>query len=138
MSIEVKGSRTCRRPRRRVGTVTLSQWVNERCPEWAALLSAHEVARLTRRPHCMLSTLAFLGRFPKQQRYRGRRIGWRRVDVEHWLNAQSRHRMNRVTRAAPMEKHRVVCWKAIGRMRRRRCARQTSSIGPPQLELLKP
>jgi len=29
--------------------VTLSKWVNERFPPWEQLLTAHDVARLTRR-----------------------------------------------------------------------------------------
>ena len=68
-----------------VQRVSLSRWVNEPLPSCEELLTAHDVARLTRRPHWVLATLALLGRFPKKQRFHGRRIGWRRVDVLHWL-----------------------------------------------------
>lgn len=45
------------------------------------LLSAHDVARLTRRPRCVLWGLALIGRFPREARYRERTVGWRRSDV---------------------------------------------------------
>jgi integrase len=49
--------------------VTLSKWVNERFPPWEQLLSAHDVARLTRRPRWVLLGLMLLGRFrPIEQR----------------------------------------------------------------------
>lgn len=66
-------------------TVTLSRWVNEPLPDWQGILSAHEVARLTRRYRWVLATLSCLGGFPKPQRFRGRRIGWKRRDVEDWI-----------------------------------------------------
>jgi|ERR1700691_3147785 predicted DNA-binding transcriptional regulator AlpA len=65
--------------------VSLSKWVNERCLAWAQLLSAHDVARLTRRPSWWLLSMAVLGQFPRKQRFRGREIGWLRGDVLHWL-----------------------------------------------------
>lgn len=63
----------------------LSKWINERCPEWTTLLTDHEVARLTRRPRCLLSALACLGRLPPPRRYRGGKLGWHRQDIERWL-----------------------------------------------------
>lgn len=68
-----------------VQQVSLSRWVNEPLPSCEELLTAHDVARLTRRPHWTLATLALLGCFPKKQRFHGRRIGWRRRDVLQWL-----------------------------------------------------
>ena len=68
--------------------VSLSKWVNERLPSYQALLTAHEVARLTRRPLWVLETLTLFGRFPKKQRFRGKGIGWRRRDVFLWLSAE--------------------------------------------------
>ena len=65
--------------------VSLSRWVNEPLPSCEELLTAHDVARLTRRPHWVLATLALLGCFPKQLRFHGRRIGWQRREVFHWL-----------------------------------------------------
>jgi len=65
--------------------VVLSRWVNERFPDWAELLSAHDVARLTRRPRWLLASLMLLGRFPGKHRFHGRGIGWLRSDVLTWL-----------------------------------------------------
>ena len=65
--------------------VTLSPWVNEPLPPFQELLSAHDVARLTRRPKLVISGLVLLRRFPKKRRYRGRQIGWLRADVLDWM-----------------------------------------------------
>jgi predicted DNA-binding transcriptional regulator AlpA len=65
--------------------VSLSPYVNERFPNWEELLSAHDVARLTRRPRWMVLSLTLLGRFPRKYRFRGRGIGWLRSEVLHWL-----------------------------------------------------
>lgn len=66
--------------------VTLSPWVNEPPLPWSELLSAHDVARLTRRPKWLLHSLALIGRFPKQRCFRGRRVGWLRADVLDWMS----------------------------------------------------
>src|SRR5260221_8357278 len=66
--------------------VSLSPYVNEQLPNWEELLSAHDVARLTRRPRWMVLSLALLGRFPRKRRFHGRGIGWLRSDVVHWLS----------------------------------------------------
>ena len=65
--------------------VTLSPWVNEPLPPFQELLSAHDVARLTRRPRLVISGLVLLRRFPKKRRFRGRQIGWLRAEVLEWL-----------------------------------------------------
>jgi predicted DNA-binding transcriptional regulator AlpA len=65
--------------------ISLSRYVNEQFPNWEELLSAHDVARLTRRPRWMVLSLALLGRFPRKRRFHGRGIGWLRSDVIHWL-----------------------------------------------------
>ena len=65
--------------------VRLSRWVNEPYPPITELLSAHDVARLTRRPRWMIWGLRLVGRFPRKARYRGRRVGWRRSDVLEWM-----------------------------------------------------
>jgi predicted DNA-binding transcriptional regulator AlpA len=66
-------------------SVVLSPWINERFPDWEQILSARDVARLTRRPRWILSGLALFGRFPRKRRYHGRGIGWLRSDVISWL-----------------------------------------------------
>src|SRR5229473_6686099 len=71
-------------------TVSLSPWVNERFPDWEQILSARDVARLTRRPCWMVLSLALLGRFPRKRRFHGRGIGWLRSDVVHWLTRDLR------------------------------------------------
>jgi predicted DNA-binding transcriptional regulator AlpA len=65
--------------------IALSKWVNEKLPAWNEVLGAREVARLTRRPRWILAALAFVGRFPKPQRFHRRAIGWHRRDVQRWL-----------------------------------------------------
>ena len=66
--------------------VSLSPWVNEPLPPFQELLSAHDVARLTRRPRLVISGLVLLRRFPKKRCYRGRQVGWLRSDVLDWLS----------------------------------------------------
>lgn len=68
--------------------VALSRWVNERPLAWQDILSAHDVARLTRRPSWILCGLALVGRFPRKCQYRGRRIGWLRSDVLDWMKRE--------------------------------------------------
>ena len=53
-------------------------------------MSAHDVARLTRRPRWVLASLVLLGRFPRKCRYHGRGIGWLRSDVLSWLTKDLR------------------------------------------------
>src|ERR1700733_3457428 len=65
--------------------VSLSPYVNEQLPNWEELLSAHDVARLTRRRRWVVLSLTLLGRFPRKRRFRGCSIGWLRSDVVHWL-----------------------------------------------------
>src|ERR1700686_4852589 len=66
-------------------SISLSKYVNERFPAWEQLLSAHDVARLTRRPRWWLLSMAVLGQFPRKQRFHGRGIGWLQCDVRDWL-----------------------------------------------------
>lgn len=47
--------------------ITVSRWINEPYPPLSELLSAHDVARLTRRPRWMLMGLGLIGQFPKQR-----------------------------------------------------------------------
>lgn len=76
--------------------VVLSRWVNEPYPPLTELLSAHDVARLTRRPRWLLVGLALIGRFPKKARFRGRALGWWCSDILEWMArdlALERHHM---------------------------------------------
>jgi hypothetical protein len=70
------------------GAVALSRWVNERCPPLAEILTAQDIARLTRRPCWLLLGLSLIGRFPKKMRFRGRRVGWCRSDVLEWMSRE--------------------------------------------------
>jgi predicted DNA-binding transcriptional regulator AlpA len=90
MSIDESGSGVCARTRIFAAKLSVSKWVNEPLPAWNQLLTAHDTARLARRHRWWLSTLALLGRFPRRQQYRGRRIGWLRADVEIWLGQRRR------------------------------------------------
>jgi predicted DNA-binding transcriptional regulator AlpA len=65
--------------------VSISQWVNEPYPNWDRILTAHDVARLVRRPQWMLGTLAAMGKFPRKQQFRGKKIGWLRADILEWM-----------------------------------------------------
>lgn len=65
--------------------VTLSPWVNEPWPPLGDLLSAHDVARLTRRPRWLVHGLALFGRFPRKKCFHGRKVGWLRSDVVGWM-----------------------------------------------------
>ena len=65
--------------------VRISPRVNEKLPALSQILSAHDVAPLTRRNRWVLYALSFLGRFPRKQRFRGHSIGWDRVEILEWL-----------------------------------------------------
>jgi len=65
--------------------VSLSKWVNESLPDWNEILSARDVARITRRSCWYVHALALLGRFPKRRRFHGCAIGWGKYDVLRWL-----------------------------------------------------
>jgi len=65
--------------------VSLSCWVNEERPPLNELLSAHDVARLTRRHRLIVAGLALCGRLPKRRRYYGGVSGWLRSEVMDWM-----------------------------------------------------
>jgi predicted DNA-binding transcriptional regulator AlpA len=71
--------------------IALSRWVNEPYPALTEILSARDVARLTRRPHWLLVGLALIGRFPKRARFRGRALGWWLSDVLEWMAKDLRY-----------------------------------------------
>jgi predicted DNA-binding transcriptional regulator AlpA len=66
-------------------SVSISKWVNEAYPRWDEILSAHDVARLTRRHRWVLTAMAVLRRFPRKRKFHGRPLGWHRGDVVRWL-----------------------------------------------------
>lgn len=80
--------------------LTISRWVNEPYPSLGELLSAHDVARLTRRPRWMLVGLGLIGRFPRRRRLRGHWIGWCRSEVLEWIARNPRA----MTRNATLER----------------------------------
>src|SRR3984885_9806933 len=82
--------------------VSLSPYVNEQFPSWEELLSAHDVARLTRRPRWVVLSLSLLGRFPRKRRFHGRGIGWLRSDVVRWLSKDLRAITCHCAPAAPL------------------------------------
>jgi predicted DNA-binding transcriptional regulator AlpA len=65
--------------------VSISPWVNEPFPDWARILTAHDVARLIRRPPWTLRPMTAIGRFPRMQRFRGKQIGWLKEDIWAWI-----------------------------------------------------
>jgi predicted DNA-binding transcriptional regulator AlpA len=77
-----------------VSPIVVSRWVNEPYPPLTELLSAHEVARLTRRPRWLLLGLMMIGRFPKRARFRGKALGWWLPDILEWMakDLLDRHR----------------------------------------------
>jgi hypothetical protein len=62
-------------------SILLLRWVNEPFPLWDQILTAHEVARLARRPPWFVRGMAVMGRFPRKRRFRGCGIGWLRSDA---------------------------------------------------------
>lgn len=85
MSVNPQVSNLVTKKRAPKSKVLLPKWVNERYPPLHELLSPRDVARLTRRPIWILSSLALLGHFPRRLRFRGRPVGWRRKEVLDWL-----------------------------------------------------
>jgi len=65
--------------------INISRWVNESSPPLMEILSAHDVARLTRRPRWLLIGLSLVGSFLRRVTLRGRRVGWHRSDVLAWM-----------------------------------------------------
>lgn len=109
--------------------VVLSPFVNERFPAWQDLLSAHDVARLTRRSRWMLLSLVLLRRFPRKYRYHGRGIGWSRAEVALWLARESvdgggLQNASRIEQAPlPLERAHTCG----GRRQRDRCSRRRAN-----------
>jgi len=77
--------------------VTLPKWVNEKLPALDQILSARDVARLTRRRRWVVYALTLFGGFPRRRRFKGSAIGWAKQDIVAWL-AKHGPRERRLTR----------------------------------------
>jgi predicted DNA-binding transcriptional regulator AlpA len=86
MRIDSSGSGTQPATNAPAASTSISKWVNEPPPALNQLLTAHDTARLTRRPGWLLVGLSLIGKFPKTMRFRGRRIGWCRAEVLRWMS----------------------------------------------------
>src|SRR5271167_2089828 len=75
--------------------VSISRWVNEPYPAWDQILTAHDVARLIRRPPWVFNSMAAVGQFPQRQRFRGKKIGWLKADILEWMARTCRQRVSR-------------------------------------------
>jgi predicted DNA-binding transcriptional regulator AlpA len=110
--------------------VVISPFLEERFPPLDQLLTAHDVARLVRRPRWHFCGLAFIGRFPAKRRFRGRWVGWMRSDISKWmqknLHVPSAHPPKTnpskvIARQGRLPLGRTEWCPAIRRRRRRRC-----------------
>jgi predicted DNA-binding transcriptional regulator AlpA len=117
--------------------VRVSPRVNEKLPALNQILSAHDVARLTRRNRWVLYALSFLGRFPRKQRFRGHTIGWDRAEILEWLTprkpTQPKASTSETTNRYPRPNH-AYLWRGTGslcRMRRRHRRRRSTSGARP-------
>jgi predicted DNA-binding transcriptional regulator AlpA len=89
MSVDdLSAGETAGLPARPMPPVTISPWINQRFPPLNEILSAHDVARLTRRPRWVLCGLALVNRFPRKKRFRGRLVGWCRAEVLEWMTRE--------------------------------------------------
>jgi predicted DNA-binding transcriptional regulator AlpA len=68
-----------------LGQNSTSKRVNEAYPPCNEILSAHDVARLTRRSWWNRFALTCFGRFPRKKRCHGRAVGWLRCEVLDWM-----------------------------------------------------
>jgi len=85
MKIQQSVGRPLAEPASLAPRVAMSPFLDERLPSLDQLLTAHDVARLVRRPRWYFCGLALLGRFPAKRRFRGRWAGWMRSDVSQWM-----------------------------------------------------
>lgn len=104
--------------------VSISPYVNEPLPNWAEFLSAHDVARLTRRPRWLLAGMTIIGRFPRKQQFRGRSIGWRRSQIYDWMASER-------AAVSPCKQFR---WRRRQRARGRRPIHRHPIFGFPPIE----
>jgi hypothetical protein len=77
--------------------VSISRWVNEPYPAWDCILTAHDVARLIRRPRWMLRGLAAIGQIPRSHHFHGKHIGWLKADIFEWMASSPRQPVAKLT-----------------------------------------
>lgn len=78
--------------------IHISRWINEPLPPSNQLLSAGDVARLTRRPRWLILGMIALRHFPRQWQYCGRPVGWLRSEIVAWLVCDFRQTGRLLTR----------------------------------------
>jgi hypothetical protein len=86
--------------------VSISRWVNEPYPAWDCILTAHDVARLIRRPRWMLGSLAAIGQIPCRQRFHGKHIGWLKADILEWMVRSTRPPVDKTSNRAHCARYR--------------------------------
>jgi len=105
--------------------VSISPYVNEPLPNWEEILTAHDVARLTRRPHCVLLGMMMIRQFPQKVRFHGQGIGWLRADVLNWMARDLRNKQYHTNAAAVLRPRFAVQRSlALGRVQPARSARK--------------
>ncbi len=85
MKIQQSVGRPLAEPASLAPRIAISPFLDEQFPSLDQLLTAHDVAKLVRRPRWYFCGLALLGRFPAKRRFRGRWAGWMRSDVSLWM-----------------------------------------------------
>jgi hypothetical protein len=89
--------------------VSLSPYVNEQLPNWEELLSAHDVARLTRRPRWVLASLVLLRRFPKRRHPRhGAIVETAKTVIVEW-SPELREVIERACKLGPDIRKTLIC-----------------------------
>jgi hypothetical protein len=79
--------------------IRVSPWLNEPYPARDEYLTAHDVARLMRRPPWLLCSMAFLRGFPSKRRFRSLTIGWLKSDVVGWMHRRTHLRVTGASEA---------------------------------------
>ena len=77
--------------------VSISRWVNEPYPAWDCILTAHDVARLIRRPRWLLRGLVAIGQIPRSRHFHGKHIGWLKADIFEWMASSPRQPIAKLT-----------------------------------------
>ncbi len=103
MKIQQSVGRPLAQPASLAPRVAMSPYLDEQLPSLDQLLTAHDVARLVRRPRWYFCGLALLGRFPAKRRFRGRWTGWMRSDVSQWMHTNLSVPSAHPTKASPAQ-----------------------------------
>ena len=81
--------------------IRISRWANETLPVWDQVLTAHDVARLARRPPWWLCGMALLRQSPKKRTVRGQEVHWLNLEVTERLRLHARTRPLRHNSGGP-------------------------------------